>query len=202
MKTKTRLSCVLMLGAAMLSFSHAVWSMGLGAARVESFLDQALDARIELITQEGDDLSAIGVSLASADDYELIGASLDDISVPLQFAVQGVQGESYISVRSELPISDPVVRLIIEVKWASGRQLREYTLFLDPATFSQPAPRAQTAPSAATEQQAAAPQAPTQPADTVSGTERVNTPVSGKQTISHAGFQQHRSLRIWPCSEW
>jgi len=140
MNTRIRNSAALILGAVSLAFSQAAWSMGLGDARVDSFLDQPLVAHIELITKETDDLDSVSVGLASAEDYELIGASLDDITVPLSFAVVSSDGQARIAVTSTHPVNNPVVRLIIEVNWSGGRMLREYTLFLDPPTFSQQAP--------------------------------------------------------------
>jgi len=148
MNTRIRNSAALILGAVSLAFSQAAWSMGLGDAKVDSFLDQPLVAHITLITKETDDLDSVSVGLASAEDYELIGASLDDITVPLSFAVVSSDGQTRIAVTSTLPVNNPVVRLIIEVNWTGGRMLREYTLFLDPATFSQkaPAPRIEADP--------------------------------------------------------
>jgi pilus assembly protein FimV len=162
MNTRIHRSTILTVGAVALFFSQAIWSLGLGDATVESFLNQPLNASIQLITQESDSLDSISAGMASAEDYELIGASRDDISVPLQFSIEGSQGSSYISVRSDLPIADPVVRLIVEVNWTSGRMLREYTLFLDPPTVSQKAPPARSEPA---RQAPEAPSAePTQPA--------------------------------------
>ena len=132
-----------MLGASMLVLSQAAWSLGLGEAKVESFLGQPLEVKIELITGPTDDLTSLTAKLASAADYELIGASRDDVSVPLWFSVEDLDGNAYIAVSSKLDINNPVVRLILEVNWSRGRMLREYTLFLDPPTYSQraPAPR-------------------------------------------------------------
>jgi len=144
MNTRNHFCTSAMLGASMLALSQVAWSLGLGDAKVESFLGQPLEVKIELITSPSDDLASLSAKLASADDYELIGASRDDVSVPLQFSVHGLDraqdGNAYISVSSNLDINNPVLRLILEVNWSSGRMLREYTLFLDPPTFSQPAP--------------------------------------------------------------
>jgi pilus assembly protein FimV len=124
----------------LLAFSQVAWSLGLGEAKVESFLGQPLEVKIELITRPADDMASVSARLASAADYELIGASRDDVSVPLQFSIENPDGNAYIAVHSKLDINNPVLRLILEVNWPNGRMLREYTLFLDPATFSQPAP--------------------------------------------------------------
>lgn len=129
-----------LLAVASLAFSPAAWSLGLGDARVESYLNQPLRARIDLITQPSDDLASVRAQLASAADYELIGASIESVSVPIRFTVEDIDGDAYILATSNLPLSDPVVRLIVEVNWSSGRMLREYTLFLDPPTVTEPAP--------------------------------------------------------------
>jgi len=144
MNMNNRISARALLAVASLTFSPAAWSLGLGDATVESYLNQPLKARIDLISQADDDLASISARLASAADYELIGASLEDISVPVRFSVENIDGDAYLLASSQLPMSDPIVRLIVEVNWSSGRMLREYTLFLDPpaiADQSAPLPR-------------------------------------------------------------
>jgi len=141
MKSKTRISARALLAVAALAASPAAWSLGLGEATVESYLNQPLRARIDLLTQDSDDLASVSAKLASAADYELIGASLEDISVPVRFSVEDVDGDAHLVASSQLPMGNPVIRLIVEVNWSSGRMLREYTLFLDPPVVSdQPAP--------------------------------------------------------------
>ena len=127
-----------LLAVASLGFSPAAWSLGLGDARVESYLNQPLQARIDLISQASDDLTSVTAQLASAADYELIGASRDAVSVPIRFTIENIDGDAYILATSNLPIGDPVLRLIVEVNWSSGRMLREYTLFLDPPSVPEP----------------------------------------------------------------
>jgi len=185
MNTRIHRNAILTLGAITLFFSQAAWSLGLADATVESFLNQPLHASIQLITQDSDSLDSISAGLASAEDYELIGASRDDISVPLQFSIAGSPGSAYITVSSELPIADPVVRLIVEVNWTNGRMLREYTLFLDPPTVSQKAPAARIEPARQAAQtpsaepaQAAAAEADTQSPSAVTPAERVSAPAA------------------------
>src|SRR5210317_584325 len=140
MNTKKRISAAAFLAAASLSFSPAAWSLGLGDVTVESFLNQPLQVKIDLISRETDDLTTVTAKLASAADYELIGASRESISVPIGFTVEDKDGDAYILASSSLPVGSPVVRLIVEVNWSSGRLLREYTIFLDPPTLQEQAP--------------------------------------------------------------
>jgi pilus assembly protein FimV len=149
MNTRIHIGAALLLGMASLALSNIAWALGLGDAKVQSFLDQPLEVEIQLLTQASDDLGVISAGLASAADYELIGASRNDISVPLTFSIAGSPGNASILVRSQLAVKNPVVRLIVEVNSPSGRMLREYTLFLDPATVSQAAPAPAVQPSAA-----------------------------------------------------
>jgi len=135
-----RISAAAVLAAASLAWSPAAWPLGLGDAAVESYLNQPLRVRIDLISQPSDDLTAVSARLASAADYEMIGASLEAVPVPIRFSIEDTDGDAYILGSSNLPINNPVVRLIVEVSWSSGRMLREYTLFLDPPTVAEPAP--------------------------------------------------------------
>jgi len=140
MKTTNSISTAAFLAAASLTFSSSAWSLGLGDVKVESYLNQPLQLKIDLITRETDDLAAVTAQLASASDYELIGASRDDIPVPIRFSVEDLEGDPYLLGTSNLPVGNPVVRLIVEVNYASGRLLREYTVFLDPPTHAAQAP--------------------------------------------------------------
>ena len=161
MKAFNRISATAFLAVATLTCSPSAWSLGLGDATVESFLNQPLQARIDLISQASDDMASVTAKLASADDYELIGANRESVPVPISFTVEDIDGDAYLVASSKLPIGNPVLRLIVEVNWSSGRMLREYTLFLDPATVPAAAP-----PPRIEESRPAAASAPALPAGT------------------------------------
>src|SRR5690606_9231232 len=97
-------------------------------------LNEPLVARVDLLIRSGEDISAVTAKLASAEDYALIGANRGAVSVPLRFTVDTQTDQPFVRVTSNLPVNEPVVRLILELNWVSGRLLREYTLFLDPPT--------------------------------------------------------------------
>ena len=130
-------------------FSPAVLALGLGGAIVESYLGQPLDVRVELISQNDEELQSVTANLASADDFELLGLSLAAITVPLEFEVVTDADKPYVHITSRLNVNEPVVQVLVEVVWASGRMLREYTLFLDPPTIASPAPPVAVTPAPA-----------------------------------------------------
>ena len=140
MSIKKKISTASLLAAASLTLSPAAWSLGLGDITVESFLNQPLRVKVDLISRETDDLTSVTAKLASADDYELIGSSREMIPVPIRFSVEDIEGDAFLLGTSNLPVGSPVVRLIVEVNWSAGRLLREYTVFLDPATVAEAAP--------------------------------------------------------------
>lgn len=140
MTIKNRINVATVVAAASLTFSPAAWSLGLGDITVESFLNQPLQVKIDLITRETDDMESVTARLASAEDYQLIGANRDDLAVPVRFTVEDADGGAYLTGSSNLPVGSPVVRLIVEVNWSKGRLLREYTVFLDPPTYTEAAP--------------------------------------------------------------
>lgn len=140
--------------------SPALHALGLGSAKVNSYLNQPLDVRVELISQNSDELQSVTAKLASARDFELLGLKLNAISVPLDFEIVADGGQPFIHITSQLNVSDPVMQVLVEVVWANGRMLREYTLFLDPPTMSSKAP----APQVSRPAPAPAPVTPAEPA--------------------------------------
>ena len=64
-------------------FSQALMALGLGGAVVESYLNQPLKVRVELISQSDEELQSITAGLASAEDFQLLGLSRTAITVPL-----------------------------------------------------------------------------------------------------------------------
>jgi len=140
MKNTLRVCTGMLTPLVLMTFMHDAMALGLGNVSVNSYLNQPLQARIALTSRADEDISTLTAGLASADDFALIGASLESIPVPLSFSVNQEAEGSYILVSSSLAVRDPVIRLIVEVNWAKGRMLREYTLFLDPPVFAAPAP--------------------------------------------------------------
>ena len=131
----TRISLVLAL-----LLSSEVWAVGLGDIRLESALNEPLRAEIELLSATPEELTNLSVALASADTFARYGIDRPYFLQNVEFSVvtAGARGP-VVLVRSRAPVTEPFLTFLVEATWSSGRLLREYTLLLDPPTYSPPA---------------------------------------------------------------
>ncbi len=109
-------------------------ALGLGEARVESYLNQNLDVRMRLLDATAEELDSLTVTPASPEDFERLGLTSGALSLDLDIEVDDSVTPPVIVVSSRRPVNDPIVQLVLDARWAGGRMLREYTLFLDPPT--------------------------------------------------------------------
>ncbi len=124
-----------------------VFALGLGNIEMRSALNQALDARIELLRARPGELKDLSITLASADTFKRAGMERPAFLTLLRFdVVTNPGGAPYIQVKSAQPITEPFLNFLIEVNWPNGRLLREFTVLVDPPVLSERAPGAVEAP--------------------------------------------------------
>ena len=122
--------------SALLSANFAS-AFGLGEITLKSYLNQPFLAEIEL--REIGDLSQDEIipKLASSEDFARAGIQRDFFLSQLRFeVVLNENGRSYVKVQSRDPVVEPYIDVLIEFLWPEGRLLREYTVLLDPPTYS------------------------------------------------------------------
>lgn len=153
-----RLTAQLVVGA-MLTLPVWVQAAGLGKLTVKSALGQPLSAEIELLVADKSELDSLNASLASGDAYKDAKIEFTPVLSTLQFSIEKRgDGRPVLKLTSSKPVNDPFLDMLIELNWASGRLLREYTLLLDPPGIAVPqtvAPVAVSVPTAQVEQPAA-----------------------------------------------
>ena len=124
-----------------------VFALGLGNIEMRSALNQALDARIELLRARAGELKDLSITLASADTFKRAGMDRPAFLTQLRFeVVANPSGAPYIQVKSAQPITEPFLNFLIEVNWPNGRLLREFTVLVDPPVLTERAPGAVEAP--------------------------------------------------------
>lgn len=136
--------------AAMWVASGSAWALGLGRLNVQSALGETLRAEIDITSLTAEEDSSLRVRIAPPDSYRAAGVEYNLILPSTRAEVaRRADGRPYLRLTSERAVQEPFVDVILELTWASGRLVREYTLLLDP-------PQSRTAPPV----QAAAPTAP------------------------------------------
>ncbi|WP_322846580.1 FimV/HubP family polar landmark protein [Pseudomonas sp. B33.4] len=128
---------VLAIAAASALSSGMAHALGLGELTLKSTLNQPLVAEIELLDVK--DLTAAEVvpSLASHEDFAKAGVDRQAFLNDLTFTpVLNASGKSVLRVTSSKPLSEPMVKFLVQVMWPNGRLLRDYSVLLDPSKFS------------------------------------------------------------------
>ena len=128
---------VLAIAAASALSSGMAHALGLGELTLKSTLNQPLVAEIELLDVK--DLTAAEVvpSLASPEDFAKAGVDRQAFLNDLTFTpVLNASGKSILRVTSSKPLSEPMVKFLVQVMWPNGRLLRDYSVLLDPSKFS------------------------------------------------------------------
>ncbi|MBB3046250.1 pilus assembly protein FimV [Litorivivens lipolytica] len=119
----------LIVGLGATSWSHA---LSMGDLRLNSALNQPLEARIVLRDTGNLSDDQITVKLASVEDFEKSGVDYSYLLSKLQFEVTvDGDGNGVVLIKSREPIVEPFLNFLVEARWPAGRMLREYTALLD-----------------------------------------------------------------------
>ncbi len=177
----------LMLMACLLSPSLS-WALGLGEIHLNSALNEPLNAEIDLVAAAPDELTALRASLAPREAFTRYGIDRPPFLATLSFKVgkSSRDGRDVLQVRSTDSIPEPFVTFLVEVNWARGRLMREYTVLLDPPVYTPGERAASGAPvSAPTVAPSTIPAPPPRPAPQT-------TPRDGTQSTSSAPVRASR----------
>ena len=126
-----RVKRLVLLGVS-IGLSSQASAVGLGDIALESYVNEPLQANIVLLDTGSLAEPEIRVALASSEDFDRLGVerlfSLGDLSFTTELDGRG--GGS-ITVESSEPILEPYLNFLVELRWPSGRLLREYTVLID-----------------------------------------------------------------------
>ncbi|MEO7208563.1 MAG: FimV/HubP family polar landmark protein, partial [Steroidobacteraceae bacterium] len=155
------------------------WGLGLGEIHLNSSLNEPMNAEIDLIAAGPEELTALRAALAPKDAFTRYGIDRPPFLSTLTFKVgKSKDGRDVLLVRSTDSIPEPFVTFLVEVNWARGRLMREYTVLLDPPVYT-PGERASSAAPVA-----AATTAPTAPAPTATPRIKAATPAPTDTTAT------------------
>ena len=152
--------------AAVLSLPLLAQAAGLGRLSVQSFLGQPLRAEIEIVSLQPGEESSLEARLASGNAFAQAGIEFNPALSGVQFTVDKRDGRPIILVSTRQSVNEPFVDLLVELRWATGLFVREYTVLLDPPGYEGPKPAPMAAAPVTTPSAAPAPAAPAAPVAT------------------------------------
>ena len=112
-------------------------ALGLGNIKIESALNQPLNAEIELLSATSDDLKGLEVKLASREAFMRAGVDRSGLLSQIKFNTSKRGGKYYVILTTDQAVREPFLNFLLELNWKNGRMLREYTVLLDPAERKQ-----------------------------------------------------------------
>ncbi len=130
-----RANRILALGmaAGALALPGAAGALGLGKLTVQSSIGQPLSARIELNSATREELDTLSVRIADPGLYRQNHLAYNSVLGRAQVVLErGAGATPYLRVVTQNPVNEPYLDLVVEVNWASGRLVRDYTFLLDP----------------------------------------------------------------------
>ncbi len=124
-------------GALGSSYANA---LGLGEIKLNSALNQPLDAEVKLLNVGDLSKNEILPNLASHNDFSRAGVERVFFLTGIKFDVElDGKGGAILHLTTDRIVREPFLNFLIELHWPSGRLLREYTALLDPPLFSEAA---------------------------------------------------------------
>jgi len=114
-------------------WSGASIGLGFGTIKLYSYLNEPLDAEIELVGIDDINTSNLLITLAPAADFEKIHMARPYFLTKLRFEVVQQGDRTFISVQSDEPVKRAFLEFLVLLHWPEGRLVRSYTLLFDPA---------------------------------------------------------------------
>ncbi|HLW04406.1 MAG TPA: FimV/HubP family polar landmark protein [Azoarcus sp.] len=114
------------------AFPSWVGAAGLGGVNLYSALGQPLRAEIQL-QATAEELEGMVAKVPPAEVFQAANIMYSALMPTLDVEIDDSGGQSVVRVSSKRAVNEPVVEMLVELSWAEGRVVREYTLLLDPA---------------------------------------------------------------------
>ena len=138
MRAKPLITFGLMAGA--LALPPSAMALGLGRLTVDSALGQPLVARIELTSVSREELESLSAKIADPSLYRQNNLTYQGVLARTRVGIDYVAGNPVLKISSASAVNEPFLDLMVELNWASGRVVREYTFLLDPPAVQTPYP--------------------------------------------------------------
>ena len=118
--------------AVALGAPSAAWALGLGRVNVLSSLGEALRAEIDITSMTAEEAASLVARVAPPETYRAAGAEYNSALATAVVTMQRrADGTPYLRVTSDRTVQEPFVDVILDLNWASGKLVREYTMLFE-----------------------------------------------------------------------
>ena len=112
----------------------SAWSLTLGGMRVQSALGEPLRAQLSLGALTPEELDSVNAGFAPAAIYQAAGITANPVLNDVRISIdKSTPSNVVVNLSSNSPMSEPFLDMLLEIKWASGKLVRDYTLLFNPS---------------------------------------------------------------------
>jgi len=111
-------------------------ALGLGEIHVDSALNEPLSAEIDIVGATPEDLIGLIATVANRETFAHFNAERPSFLNTATFKVtRDAKGRPVLAIRSTESFTEPLIDLVVDLRWQNGQLIRQYSLLLDPAGF-------------------------------------------------------------------
>src|SRR4051812_8062980 len=125
----------IVVALAAFALSAAANAAGLGRLTVLSALGQPLLAEIEIVALQAGEEEELSARLGSMDAFAAAGIEVNPALNGLRISLERRDKRPLLRLTTAQPVNEPFLDLLVELSWASGKLVREYTFLLDPPEY-------------------------------------------------------------------
>src|SRR4051812_14389803 len=125
----------IVVALAAFALSAAANAAGLGRPTVLSALGQPLLAEIEIVALQAGEEEELSARLGSMDAFAAAGIEVNPALNGLRISLERRDKRPLLRLTTAQPVNEPFLDLLVELSWASGKLVREYTFLLDPPEY-------------------------------------------------------------------
>jgi len=115
-------------------------ALGLGRMSVQSALGETMQAEIEVTSMTAEEAANLRIRVAPPEAYRSANVEYNSVLPGTRATLQRrPDGRQFVRLTSDRGVQEPFVDVILEISWATGRLVREYTLLFDPPTTARAA---------------------------------------------------------------
>ncbi|HSD41863.1 MAG TPA: FimV/HubP family polar landmark protein [Burkholderiales bacterium] len=125
--------------AGLLLMPLGVLAAGLGKLTVLSGLGQPLHAEVDVVAIQRGEAETLAARIATPEAFREAGVEYGAVVPQVRAALERRPDNRHvISLTTQQPVEEPFIDLLVELNWAAGRLVRQYTFLLDPAEYKGP----------------------------------------------------------------